>query len=72
MYCLLFQLQSLATCALPKVAGDCSEQKARWHFSQSDNKCLPFYYTGCDGNKNSYVSVEECEESCPRNISKSI
>lgn len=62
--------QQLESCALQKDTGNCQERHARWHFSQNDNKCMPFYYSGCDGNKNSYVSLEECEGKCPRNVSK--
>jgi len=50
---------------LPKETGnDCNEKHARWYFSQSDNKCMPFYY-GCDGNENNFESEHECEEHCP-------
>lgn len=66
----LHNFKYVAKCALPKEMGKCEEKKARWYFTQSDNKCMPFYYTGCDGNKNSFVSLEDCEEQCPRNISE--
>lgn len=59
-------------CALPKQTGDCSEKHARWHFSETEKRCLPFYYTGCGGNKNSFPSLESCETHCPRQVGKPI
>lgn len=59
-------------CSLPKQTGDCSEKHARWHFSETEKRCLPFYYTGCGGNKNSFPSLESCETHCPRQVGKPI
>lgn len=59
-------------CNLPKESGSCDHKLARWHFSNKDNKCVPFYFTGCDGNDNSFVSLEECEADCPRQVAKDI
>ncbi|XP_070503266.1 papilin isoform X4 [Chironomus tepperi] len=57
-------------CNLPKETGnDCNEKNARWHFSQSDNKCMPFYY-GCGGNENNFESEHECAEHCPSVVVK--
>lgn len=52
-------------CSAPKKIGECAEKLARWSFSASDNKCVPFYYTGCEGNKNNYQTEDECQTSCP-------
>lgn len=52
-------------CKEPKQVGKCGEKLARWAFSSSDNKCMPFYYTGCEGNTNNYRTEEECQTSCP-------
>ncbi|KAJ6638506.1 Papilin, partial [Pseudolycoriella hygida] len=60
------------SCSLPKETGSCGGRQARWYYSQSDKKCMPFYYSGCDGNKNSFVSQEECEQQCPPQIIKDL
>jgi len=65
LYVLCFFLTCLESCNLPKETGDCGEKNARWHFSQSDNKCMPFYYSGCSGNENNYDSENACAEKCP-------
>ncbi|XP_017001607.2 papilin isoform X1 [Drosophila takahashii] len=59
-------------CALPKQTGDCSEKLAKWHFSESEKRCVPFYYTGCGGNKNNFPTLESCGDHCPRQVAKDI
>ncbi|XP_020811194.1 papilin isoform X1 [Drosophila serrata] len=59
-------------CSLPKQTGDCSERLAKWHFSETEKRCLPFYYTGCGGNKNNFPTLESCEDHCPRQVAKDI
>ncbi|XP_055847560.1 papilin isoform X2 [Episyrphus balteatus] len=59
-------------CSLQKETGNCDGNHARWHFSENDKKCLPFYYSGCGGNKNNFQNLESCEEHCPKNIEKDI
>jgi hypothetical protein len=58
-------IKIIESCNLPKETGDCGEKHARWYFAQSDNKCMPFYYTGCGGNDNNYDSENSCAEQCP-------
>ncbi|XP_058806520.1 papilin [Phymastichus coffea] len=53
------------SCSLPRSEGNCTEKLARWHFDQQENRCMPFYYTGCGGNKNNYASKDACESDCP-------
>lgn len=31
---------------------------------------MPFYYTGCGGNKNNFESRDACESDCPAKIGK--
>jgi len=31
---------------------------------------MPFYYTGCNGNKNNFESRDACESDCPPKIGK--
>ncbi|KAJ8713838.1 hypothetical protein PYW08_007458 [Mythimna loreyi] len=52
-------------CTQPQEAGNCDGKEALWSFSQSENRCLPFYYSGCGGNDNRFGSREACEQTCP-------
>ncbi|KAK8394131.1 hypothetical protein O3P69_006372 [Scylla paramamosain] len=52
-------------CTLPKASGLCDETLPRWYYDYSEARCMPFYYTGCDGNANRYITREECESTCP-------
>ncbi|RXG71265.1 PI-actitoxin-Aeq3a [Armadillidium vulgare] len=39
-------------CTLPKASGLCEETLPRWYFDYTETRCMPFNYTGCDGNAN--------------------
>ncbi|XP_050666012.1 papilin-like isoform X2 [Leptidea sinapis] len=36
-----------------------------WSFKQTENRCVPFYYTGDGGNDNMFESEQDCVEACP-------
>ncbi|CAH0383119.1 unnamed protein product [Bemisia tabaci] len=57
-------------CSLPRVQGSCGERLPRWFFDASENRCMPFYYSGCDGNGNNFDSQETCERACPPKIER--
>ncbi len=52
-------------CYLPRKPGFCSEKLPKWYYDTSENKCMPFYYSNCDGNDNRFNSQEECDKTCP-------
>ncbi|XP_024082550.1 papilin isoform X1 [Cimex lectularius] len=52
-------------CFAPKQTGNCTDKIPKWYFAMPQQKCMPFYYTGCNGNGNSFNSQEECETNCP-------
>ncbi|RLU15132.1 hypothetical protein DMN91_013019 [Ooceraea biroi] len=60
------------SCTLPRAEGTCTEKQSRWYFDQSENRCMPFYYTGCGGNKNNFESRDACESDCPPKIEQDI
>ncbi|XP_029114318.1 papilin isoform X2 [Scleropages formosus] len=51
-------------CFLPHTAGPCSEWMSRYYYSQSAGKCVHFWYGGCHGNRNNFLSKEDCEKEC--------
>lgn len=55
-------------CSLPRAQGSCQERLPRWFFDASENRCMPFYYSGCEGNNNRFETRDVCETVCPPKI----
>uniref|UniRef100_M4A409 Papilin n=1 Tax=Xiphophorus maculatus TaxID=8083 RepID=M4A409_XIPMA len=51
-------------CSLPRAAGSCSSWVARYHFDVVTSKCAHFWYGGCHGNSNNFMSRAECQRAC--------
>ncbi|KAM9799444.1 uncharacterized protein col7a1 [Syngnathus typhle] len=51
-------------CLVPMEEGNCSRFTLRWYFNSHVRACRPFIYSGCGGNDNRFVHLEECEEVC--------
>ncbi len=48
----------------PAEKGTCSASIARFAYNINMAKCLPFEYSGCDGNLNNFETIQECEKVC--------
>ncbi|XP_020841996.1 papilin isoform X2 [Phascolarctos cinereus] len=51
-------------CLLPSAHGSCGDWTPRWYFIPTVGKCNRFWYGGCHGNRNNFLSEEECMKSC--------
>uniref|UniRef100_A0A7N5JI28 Kunitz-type protease inhibitor 2 n=1 Tax=Ailuropoda melanoleuca TaxID=9646 RepID=A0A7N5JI28_AILME len=51
-------------CRVPKIVGRCRASFPRWWYNATDGSCQQFVYGGCEGNKNNYLTKEECLEKC--------
>ncbi|XP_077535962.1 uncharacterized protein LOC144148277 [Haemaphysalis longicornis] len=51
-------------CVLPKQEGNCTEYLDRWYYNAEEGRCRQFYYSGCGGNANNFVSSRDCEQMC--------
>jgi len=51
-----------ARCKLPRETGNCTKSLKRWWFN--NDTCQEFYYSGCDGNANRFVTLEQCIQNC--------
>ncbi|XP_044523313.1 kunitz-type protease inhibitor 2 isoform X2 [Gracilinanus agilis] len=51
-------------CAAKAVTGPCRAAFQRWFFDVEKNTCAHFIYGGCRGNKNSYLTQEDCMSKC--------
>ncbi|XP_025408017.1 papilin isoform X2 [Sipha flava] len=56
--------QELDTCKLPALVGECHNYVNRWYFNSLEGRCRQFYYGGCAGNENNFVSEYACESKC--------
>ncbi|KAJ9585100.1 hypothetical protein L9F63_020556, partial [Diploptera punctata] len=52
-------------CTLQRDEGNCTERHPRWFFDAEENRCMPFYYSGCGGNSNNFETQKACEADCP-------
>lgn len=53
-------------CYTPKDEGVCAANVTRYYFNARYTKCETFRYTGCGGNNNNFVSMEDCERVCAK------
>ncbi|KAG7231884.1 hypothetical protein INR49_010139 [Caranx melampygus] len=47
----------------PLEEGSCGRYTMRWYFNSEAQACRPFIYSGCGGNHNRFLHLEECR-SC--------
>ncbi|KAL0969478.1 hypothetical protein UPYG_G00227840 [Umbra pygmaea] len=53
------------TCSLPRASGSCSSWTGRYFYDIVASKCSHFWYGGCHGNNNNFLTLAECQRSCP-------
>ncbi len=51
-------------CEIEPDAGPCRAALPRFYFDSSDGACKKFFYGGCAGNGNNFVTEDECRERC--------
>ncbi|XP_056666676.1 papilin isoform X2 [Monodelphis domestica] len=59
-------------CLLPSAHGSCADWTPRWYFIPTVGKCNRFWYGGCHGNRNNFLSEEECMKSCHEGAEDSV
>ncbi|XP_004475750.1 tissue factor pathway inhibitor 2 [Dasypus novemcinctus] len=57
-------------CYSPKDGGSCSANMTRYYFNSRHKTCETFTFTGCRGNENNFVSMEDCKRSCENALKK--
>ena len=59
---------SLALCSLKMDRGTVCPQNTgyqqRYFFDTKSNHCRDFYYLGCGGNRNKFLTLDECTRRC--------
>ncbi|KAF4087947.1 hypothetical protein AMELA_G00076800 [Ameiurus melas] len=51
-------------CFLESDGGPCRDYVLKWYYDQEKNRCIQFWYGGCDGNLNRFDSQKDCEACC--------
>ncbi|EFO88075.1 hypothetical protein CRE_06031 [Caenorhabditis remanei] len=51
-------------CLLSIDRGACGGRQTRYAYNRQTNQCVPFEYTGCGGNLNNFVSMQDCMATC--------
>lgn len=51
-------------CAMKADKGPCKAIHSRYYFNIQTRQCELFYYGGCEGNKNNFLTQEECQATC--------
>ncbi|XGW03811.1 hypothetical protein V3C99_015174 [Haemonchus contortus] len=55
---------SADVCSLPKERGPCDKYELRFYYNAELKECKYFFWGGCQGNKNNFEKVEDCEATC--------
>ncbi|CAK1550996.1 unnamed protein product [Leptosia nina] len=61
-------LQVQEVCTLPALTGECGDYTQRWFYDTAKRRCRMFYYGGCGGNENNFISERECEDRCTEQV----
>ncbi|KAJ7988108.1 hypothetical protein DPEC_G00320210 [Dallia pectoralis] len=56
--------QSDGHCMIPKKVGLCRGAFPRWHYNAASGNCENFTFGGCKGNRNNYLTLDECTKAC--------
>ncbi|XP_067942905.1 carboxypeptidase inhibitor SmCI-like [Watersipora subatra] len=51
-------------CSRPLNVGYCSARLPRYYYNSATGRCQLFYYGGCGGNTNNFMTMQECQASC--------
>lgn len=54
------------TCHKAAEVGNCQNYEARWYFDTKESRCRQFYYGGCGGNDNNFISEQSCLARCEK------
>merc|ERR1712142_501637 len=53
-----------SVCGLSPDKGSCKGNKQRYYYNAQEEMCKEFYWSGCGGNDNNFVSEHECFKAC--------
>uniref|UniRef100_A0A2M4A1L1 Spondin-1 n=2 Tax=Anopheles triannulatus TaxID=58253 RepID=A0A2M4A1L1_9DIPT len=62
--CLFDTFTAQEICSQAPEAGPCRGRYQRYAFASNQGTCVPFYYGGCRGNRNNFVTADDCMQTC--------
>jgi len=51
-------------CLLQHESGTCLGNYIKWYNDPNKHRCMPFVYSGCEGNANRFEGEQECMATC--------
>lgn len=54
----------LVVCMQDSDPGPCQGYFNRWYFDSVKLECVPFVFGGCRGNRNNFLTAEQCIGAC--------
>lgn len=51
-------------CNLDPEVGRCMAYLPRFYYDRKEGKCKEFIYGGCEGNKNNFGKMGDCQKTC--------
>uniref|UniRef100_A0A8D2IQQ8 BPTI/Kunitz inhibitor domain-containing protein n=1 Tax=Varanus komodoensis TaxID=61221 RepID=A0A8D2IQQ8_VARKO len=57
-------MSDLATCEQPRDRGPCTESFPRFYYDAHSKNCSAFDFGSCNGNRNNFMTIEECIREC--------
>lgn len=51
-------------CSEPQEVGPCRGKYQRYSYDGERDTCVPFFYGGCRGNRNNFLTNEDCLQTC--------
>lgn len=60
------ELRPRPFCYLPKQRGACFSNHPRYFYNATSEKCEQFAYSGCRGNANNFLEIDECTRMCSK------
>uniref|UniRef100_A0A0N5CC07 BPTI/Kunitz inhibitor domain-containing protein n=1 Tax=Strongyloides papillosus TaxID=174720 RepID=A0A0N5CC07_STREA len=53
-------------CLEEMAVGSCRDSFPAFYYNKYTHRCEPFAFSGCEGNSNRFLTLQQCESSCSR------